>query len=73
MSEQGETYERAQKKQKAIRRLWYAGGLLVLYLIMYAITGGGPTGLLFGAIMGFVSLAILIFLVMGIYGLIRYR
>jgi inner membrane protein involved in colicin E2 resistance len=66
-------HAREQGKEKAKRRLWYAAGLFVVYLIMYSITGGGPSGLLFGALMGLVSLAWIIFLVAGIYGLIKYR
>ena len=73
MSEQNETYVKQEKKQKAIRRLWYGGGLFVLYLIMYSATGGGPTSMLFGGAMAFVSLGFLIFLIAGIYGVIRYR
>jgi hypothetical protein len=66
--------ERGERRATAVRRLWYAVGSLILYMLIYYGSGGtGTYSLLIGALAAFVSLAMLIFLVAGIYGLIKYR
>ena len=65
--------DRQAGRQSAIRRLVIAAVLLAVSLILYSISGGGPTSLLFGAINAFVNLAWIILLIAGVYGLIRYR
>ena len=69
-----EQYAKEEGRKKAVRRLWYAGGSFLLYLLLYYGSGGtGRYSLIGGAVSAFLSLAMLIFLVAGIYGLIKYR
>jgi hypothetical protein len=60
-------------RRVAIRRLVFAAVLLGVSFILYSISGGGPTGLLWGAISAFVNMAWIILLIAALYGLMKYR
>ncbi|MEX2160278.1 MAG: hypothetical protein WD751_00025 [Anaerolineales bacterium] len=69
-----ERMDKTEGRARAVRRLWYAAGCFALTLVIYYASGGtGRFSLLVGALSAFISLAMLIFLVAGIYGLIKYR
>jgi hypothetical protein len=62
-------------RKTAFRRLWYAGAALLVNLILYyGISGGtGRFGILGGMINGVSALLLLVFLILSIYGFIKYR
>lgn len=65
--------EKQSGRSNAKRRLIYAGVLFVISFILYSISGGGPTSLLLGALSGVVNLAMIIFLLVSVFGFIKYR
>ena len=68
--EEKESNKGVRRKKRGQKLLLFAAGFFAIYVILYATTGGGPTSLLVGTVMGLFSLSTIVCLAAGIFYLI---